>query len=461
MNRKVMVMVATIAVFSGIAPASMKVWFIEMIWAWGLVAILALTWSKFRFSVMPSGRNEGIRFHARGAVLVVGIVFAVPLLGDVEGTWGGTLDAMGQKLQLVFHIKENKCMLDSPDQGAFGIPGRIMSAKEMNTELSFKSIGGRYSGKIEKGRLCGTWKQGGMFFPLNMERKEKKAARPQEPKPPFPYRTEDIAFSNAEARLSGTLTLPKGFTRKTPAVVMVTGSGLQNRDEELFGHRPFAVIADCLARHGIASLRYDDRGCGKSVGKVKDISIENIALDAESGADWLRNKFDHVGILGHSEGGTVGIMLGRRDKVDFIVSLAGSSLKLKDVLDWQLRRKLKSIGRNEHQIAKELPLLKKNIVKDDGIRRYMEYDPVPAIKGTRCPVLALNGAMDTQVSAKEHLEVFRKNIPSSIKAKIKSYPGLNHMFQPCLTGEASEYAQIEQTISPEVLSDIISFIKEL
>ena len=394
-------------------------------------------------------------------VMAVGIIFALPLFGGVEGSWSGTLDAMGQKLQLVFHIKENKCTLDSPDQGAFGIVGKIMSAKEMNMELLFKSIGGRYSGKIEEGRLCGTWKQGGMSFPLNMERTEKKVARPQEPKPPFPYTTEDIVFSNAEARLSGTLMLPERFNRKTPAVVMVTGSGPQNRDEELFGHRPFAVIADCLARHGIASLRYDDRGCGKSVGKLKNISIENIALDAESGADWLRSKFDQVGVLGHSEGGTVGFMLGQRGKVDFIVSLAGSSLKLKDVLDWQLRRKLKILGRSEQQIAKELPLLKKKIAKDDGIRRYMEYDPIPAVKDIRCPVFALHGEKDTQVAAKEHLEVFSKNISPNIKVKTKSYPGLNHMFQPCLTGEANEYAQIEQTVSPEVLSDIIAFIQEL
>ncbi|MBR6586845.1 MAG: alpha/beta hydrolase [Kiritimatiellae bacterium] len=389
------------------------------------------------------------------------IFFALPLIGSVEGTWCGTLDAMGQKLQLVFHIKEDKCMLDSPDQGAFGIVGRIVSAKEMDTELSFKAIGGTYSGKIEKGSLCGTWKQGGMSFPLNMKRTEKKIVRPQEPKPPFPYRTEDVVFTNAEARLSGTLTLPKGFTRKTPAVVMVTGSGPQNRDEELFGHRPFAVIADFLARHGIASLRYDDRGCGKSVGKIKDISIENIALDAESGADCLRSRFDHVGILGHSEGGTVGFMLGRQGKVDFIVSLAGSSMKLKDVLDWQLRRKLKNLGRSKRQIEKELPSLKRSFMKDDGIRRYMEYDSVQDIKGIRCPVFALNGERDTQVSAKDHLGIFKRNISVDVKAKIKSYPELNHMFQPCITGEANEYAQIEQTISPEVLSDIVAFIKEL
>ena len=381
-------------------------------------------------------------FWIRTAVMIGAIAFALPLIGGVYGTWSGTLDAMGQKYRIVFHIEKDICKLDSPNQGAFGVAGQVVAAEEDNTELSFKGIGGRYSGKIENDCMRGTWRQGGMSFPLNLKRGVKKFSRPQDPLPPFPYYTEDVAFTNAEARLSGTITLPKGFTRKTPAVVMVTGSGLQNRDEELFGHRPFAVIADHLSRHGIASLRYDDRGCGKSRGKIKDISIENIALDAESAVACLRSRFDHVGILGHSEGGTIGFMLGQRGKVDFIVSLAGSSLKLKEVLDWQLRRKLKISGRSEGEIEKELPLLMKNIVKDEGIRRYMDYDPLAAVRDTRCPVFVLNGEKDMQVEYKKHLDFFRKNIPDLTKAKIKSYPELNHMFQPCLTGEANEYAQI-------------------
>ena len=408
---------------------------------------------------MEKGTTDNI-FWIRTAVMIGAIAFALPLFGGVCGTWSGTLDAMGQKYRIVFHIEKDTCKLDSPNQGAFGVAGRVVAAEENNTELSFKTIGGRYSGKIENDCMRGIWRQGGMSFPLNLKRGERKFSRPQDPLPPFPYYTEDVVFTNAEARLSGTITLPKGFTRKTPAVVMVTGSGLQNRDEELFGHRPFAVIADHLSRHGIASLRYDDRGCGKSRGKIKDISIENIALDAESAVACLRSRFDHVGMLGHSEGGTVGFMLGQRGKVDFIVSLAGSSLKLKEVLDWQLRRKLKILGRSECEIDKELPLLKKNFVKDDGIRRYMDYDPSAAVRDTLCPVFVLNGEKDTQVEYKKHLDVFRKNIPDLTKAKIKSYPGLNHMFQHCVTGEANEYAEIEHTISLEVLSDIVAFIKK-
>jgi pimeloyl-ACP methyl ester carboxylesterase len=242
---------------------------------------------------------------------------------------------------------------------------------------------------------------------------------------------------------------------------MASGSGPHNRDGEMFNHRPFAVIADFLARQGVATLRYDDRGVGKSSGKTKNISIEDIMLDAESGLECLRSRFRNIGVLGHSEGGTVAFMLAQRGKVDFIVSLAGSVLKMEDVLDEQLRMRLKSAGTDEREIAKSLPALKKAFVKDDGIRRYLDYDPIDAVKATHCPVFALNGEKDTQVLCEKHLSVLRDNLVPKEKMKIKSYPGLNHLFQHCKTGEFSEYATIEETISPEVLSDIVSFVKSV
>lgn len=286
--------------------------------------------------------------------------------------------------------------------------------------------------------------------------------RPQDPKPPFPYQMEQVAFKNADATLNGTLALPKNCNGDTPVLLMVTGSGPQNRDEEVFNHRPFAVIADCLARQGIATLRYDDRGVGDSKGKTKNISIEDIMMDAESGVDLLRKRFAHVGVLGHSEGGTVAFMLAQRGKADFVVSLAASALKLGDVLDGQLRAQLKGAGKSDREIAKELPELKQAFIRgDDGIRRYLDYDPLPAIKATHCPVLALNGEKDTQVLCEKHLPVLRENLKPKEKMTIKSYPGLNHLFQHCKTGAGTEYAQIEETISSEVLSDIVSFVKRV
>jgi fermentation-respiration switch protein FrsA (DUF1100 family) len=184
-------------------------------------------------------------------------------------------------------------------------------------------------------------------------------------------------------------------------------------------------------------------------------------LDAESGVECLRKRFAHVGVLGHSEGGTVSFMLAQKGKVDFVVSLAGSGLKVGDVLDEQLRKRLKSEGKSEKTIARELLGPKQSFIRDDGIRRYLDYDPLDAVKATRCPVLALNGEMDTQVSCEKHLSVLRENLVPKERMTVKSYPGLNHLFQHCKTGEFTEYANIEETISSDVLSDIASFVESV
>ena len=400
---------------------------------------------------------NGIKAMAAMVVLLWGFIATA----TIDGDWKGRIDAGAQKLGVVFHVKGAKCSLDVPVQGAFGVPGKIAHAKNGTVEFTFKAIGGCFTGKMEGGRLVGVWRQGAGEYPLTLVAGAMKMARPQEPKPPFPYRMENVVFKNADASLDGTLTLPENCDRETPVLLMASGSGPHNRDGEMFNHRPFAVIADFLARQGVATLRYDDRGVGKSSGKTKNISIEDIMLDAESGLECLRSRFRNIGVLGHSEGGTVAFMLAQRGKVDFIVSLAGSVLKMEDVLDEQLRMRLKSAGKDEREIAKSLPALKKAFVKDDGIRRYLDYDPIDAVKATHCPVFALNGEKDTQVLCEKHLSVLRDNLVPKEKVKIKSYPGLNHLFQHCKTGEFSEYATIEETISPEVLSDIVSFVKSV
>lgn len=394
-------------------------------------------------------------------LLAATLIATVHLLqgASVTGDWSGRLCAGLQTIGIVFHVEANRCTLDVPDQGAFGVAGTVQSANGESLELTFKSIGGSFKGKLKDGKLQGVWRQGFGIVPLTLTAGRPAIRRPQEPKPPFPYRTENVTFGNADASLGGTLTVPEKCDVDTPVLLMVTGSGPQNRDEELFNHKPFAVIADFLARRGIATLRYDDRGVGESKGKTKNVSIEDIALDAESGIGFLRGRFRHVGVLGHSEGGTVAFMLAQRGKVDFVVSLAGPALKLGDVLDEQLRMRLRSAGKGESEIARELPELKRSFIRDDGIRRYFDYDPLAAIKATHCPVLALNGEKDTQVVCDRHLPVLRENLVPKEKMTIRSYPDLNHLFQHCKTGEYVEYAQIEETISPEVLRDIASFVE--
>ena len=398
---------------------------------------------------------NGIKLIVTMFILLWGLIATA----TIDGDWEGQIDAGAQKLGVVFHVKGTKCSLDVSVQGAFGVPGKIVRAKNKSVEITFKAIGGRFTGKLKGGKLLGVWRQGAGEYPLTLVERIVKTIRPQEPKSPFPYRMENVVFKNADATLDGTLTLPENCDKDTPVLLMVSGSGPHNRDGEMFNHRPFAVIADFLARKGVATLRYDDRGVGKSSGKTKNISIEDIMLDAGSGVECLRSRFRNVGVLGHSEGGTVAFMLAQRAKVDFVVSLAGPVLKLEDVLDEQLRRRLKNAGKNEQEIAKALPKLKKSFVKDDGIRRYLDYDPIAAVKATHCPVFALNGEKDTQVPYEKHLSVLRDNLEPKEQMKIKSYPELNHLFQHCKTGEFTEYAAIEETISSEVLSDIVSFVK--
>lgn len=377
----------------------------------------------------------------------------------IKGDWHGQLNVGPEPIELVFHIDEKRCSLDVPVQGAFGIVGTVQSTNDESIEIMFQSIGGSFRGKLKSGQLQGSWHQGLCTIPLTLAEGKPTIRRPQNPMPPFPYRTENVVFENADALLCGTLTEPDDKTADTPVLLMITGSGPQNRDEEMFNHRPFAVIADFLARHGIATLRYDDRGVGESKGKTKGISIEDIMIDAESGIDFLHKRFARVGALGHSEGGTVAFMLAQKGKVDFIVSLAGSALRLGDVLDDQLRMRLKSAGKTEQEIVKELTRAKRAFLKDEGVSRYLAYNPIAAIRATHCPVLALNGEKDTQVVYDKHLPILRENLVPKEIMTIKSYPNLNHLFQHCESGEYIEYARIDETISPEVLLDIASFIK--
>ena len=284
--------------------------------------------------------------------------------------------------------------------------------------------------------------------------------RPQTPQPPFPYQTEEVAFTNenAEATFCGTLTLPKGANT---VMLMVTGSGQQNRDEELFEHKPFAVIADYLARHGIATLRYDDRATGKSVGgDVKDATTKDFADDALAGIEWLRQnkRFKKVGIIGHSEGGLIAFMLGALDKVDFIVSLAGPAVRGDSLLLEQNKALLgdKAKGLTIESVRSNVSALQKS-----WYNFYIDYDPQPDLARIACPVMAVNGSKDLQVVASQNIPALRRLLTKNGQNVIKEYPDLNHLFQYCQTGIPTEYGQIEETFSEEVLNDIVEWIQQL
>ena len=391
----------------------------------------------------------------------------------LEGSWSGKLKVGAMSLTLVLHLEQAegyvKASLDSPDQGAKGIPTSKEYLSDDSVAIKVESIGATYRAKLKDGKLDGTFSQSGMTFPLEMTKGVTEVKRPQEPKAPYPYETEEVIFKNEVdgATLAGTLTWPVGYdknAKKKPMVLLfVSGSGQQNRDEELMNHKPFLVIADYLARQGIASLRYDDRATGKSTGgDVKNATSEDFARDAAAGLEFLRSKkaFSKVGILGHSEGGTIAFMLGAQKKVDFIVSLAGPSIKGDTLLAAQSNRILSFSGMPAN-VTVEKYRQTASAAKIPWLDWFTNYDPTDNIRQTRCPVFALNGNYDCQVISSLCLPAFQKLLPPSKKNLIKEYPGLNHLFQHSTTGLPTEYGSIEETISPEVLSDIAAWIKQL
>ena len=390
---------------------------------------------------------------------------------QISGPWTGQLDLGAQKLTIVLHFDKDAsgkdvCTMDSPDQSAKGIPATLNFISADSVNIVVPSIGMTYAGKLNEGELKGTFSQMGMKLPLDMKPGEVKHNRPQHPVEPYPYQTKEITFQNeaANACFAGTLVYPEGYKEgeKVPVLIMVTGSGAENRDEEVFDHKPFLVIADYLARHGVASLRFDDRGVGKSTGSMEGATTKDFAEDALAGIEMLRGlkQFSKVGVLGHSEGGSVAFMLGAKQKVDFIISMAGVGAKGDTALTAQANRTYELMGVpmqvNVAQYRAQVAQL-----NSPWLNYFLDYDPIPDIQGTRCPVLAINGDKDVQVVSSLNLKGIEMALPKNKKNLVKEYPGLNHLFQHCTTGLPTEYAGIEETISEEVLGDIATWINGL
>lgn len=405
----------------------------------------------------------------------------------ISGPWTGKLNVLGGELRLVFHLDDGACSMDSPDQSVKGIPAKL-ERSERGVKVSVPSINASFEGEYRDSLIVGTFSQHGQSFPLTLAPGEKRLSRPQTPVGPFPYQMQEVSFSNGDAVLKGTLVTPQGCTRETPVLLMVTGSGLQNRDEEIFEHKPFAVIADALARKGIATLRYDDRGFGESSGDLVQVTTEDLKNDALAGVSLLRGRFYHVGVLGHSEGGTIALMLAEEGKADFVVSLAGNIVSGEKTLLEQNRRELQKAGYAQNVVdgycqaleslfdalkagkdpevpSSGLPAgLLQNLkaVKAQSSTPYMRYflalDISDSLGKISCPVLALNGTLDSQVNCEENLNLLRSGL--RVPEDIHSIEGLNHFFQHCKTGDFSEYNEIEETFAPEVLTIIADWIQQ-
>ena len=414
----------------------------------------------------------------KAIILFILVLMSLTGLAQVQptsaliGSWSGKLKAGAISLTLVLHLEQADgyvtVTMDSPDQGAKG----LACTKDYLSDDSIAvtvNIGATYRAKLKDGALDGTFSQSGMSLPLVLTRGVPEVKRPQRPQPPYPYETEEVSFRNEKdsATLAGTLTYPVGYSKqskKKPVVVLlVSGSGQQNRDEELMNHSPFLVIADYLARQGIATLRYDDRATGASVGgDVKNATTEDFMRDAEAGLDFLRRQkaFSKVGLLGHSEGGAIAFMLAARKKTDFIVSLAGPGVKGDTLLVEQGNRIMQLSG-TPVTMTVEQYRQQPEVQQMRWLQWFIDYDPSADIRKSRCPVFALNGDRDCQVISSQNLTAIRQLLPKSKKNLIKEYPSLNHLFQHCTTGLPTEYSDIEETISPEVLSDIAQWINGL
>lgn len=442
-------------------------------------------------------------------IILIALLLPFAAFSQVEGYyWKGTLDLGPQQLELGFDIKDGDSLnttLDVPTQGAYGIPAQSTIDGQKIT-INISSIGAKYQGTINGETMTGTFSQHGMDFPLDLAKSNKKQAkkvRPQDPKEPFDYIVEDVSFENKTdgITLAGTLTIPSG-KGPFPAVMLVSGSGAQNRDGELMDHRPFLVIADYLTRNGIAVLRYDDRGFAQSEGDAATATSADLANDAQAAFNYLlgRKEINHnnIGIVGHSEGGMINFMVAAREqKVAFIISLAGPALKGSEILKQQQNDILKAQGFSDEAIAfststnkrlidiveetKETDsiypkiehILKGMGLNEETIRQttetllspwmvyFIKHDPTDDIVATQCPALLLNGTKDLQVSATQNLAAFKKIAKQHHKKNLVvcKMKGLNHLFQHCKTGLPTEYIEIDETIAPEVLEKIKKFVE--
>jgi pimeloyl-ACP methyl ester carboxylesterase len=432
---------------------------------------------------------------------------------SMDGAWAGALDISGIQLHLVFHIASSAAGLtstmDSPDQGAKGIPTTSTTLTGNKLTIAVAMIHGEFVGTASPDgkSIAGMWEQGGNSLPLTLKPLTGAASlepkRPQTPKPPFPYASEDVTYPNPQGHntLAATLTLPEG-KGPFPAVLLITGSGPNDRDETILGHKPFLVLADYLTRHGIAVLRADKRGVGKSTGDLATATSADFATDAQAGLDYLHTRTEidprRTGLLGHSEGGLIApvVAAAHPAEVAFIVLLAGPGEPGLDIIVAQTR--LISLASGvapavaEKNAAEERTLLTTvTQSKDDAslqqqltvalgadgmpkdrvpgtiqqltspwFRYFLSYDPAPTLARARCPVLALDGSKDVQVPPAENLALIRKALESGDNKHVttEELPGLNHLFQHATTGAPNEYAKIEETISPEVLTKVSTWI---
>lgn len=444
---------------------------------------------------------------------------------DITGKWNGLLKVPGMELRVAFNISLSgdlySATMDSPDQGAFGIPMTAAEFKDNSLKITHTMAGIVYLGTIGKdGIISGTFTQAGQVFPLNLTRdfiQKAETKRPQDPVQPYPYYSEDLIVRNVadSLDLACTLTLPDK-EGKYPVVILISGSGPQDRNEELLGHKPFLVLSDYLTRNGIGVLRFDDRGTNKSTGKYSNATSADFAKDVMSLVQYLKTRPGvdplKIGLIGHSEGGIIAPMVAvKSPDVAFIVLMAGTGVRGDELLLMQQEAIGRASGTSEEELQlmssinrKAFDIVIENSKTEDISKKLTDYlmsersnfpstqkpegmsdedfvkmivtqttspwmlyfikhDPALVLEHVKCPVLAINGSKDLQVPSVVNLEKIRTSLAKAgnQKVTIKELEGLNHLFQECTTGAPTEYATIEQTISPKALEAILTWIKNL
>jgi hypothetical protein len=441
---------------------------------------------------------------------------------SIEGKWYGKLKIQNSELRVVFDIKRSDSLytgkMDSPDQGATGIPMESVTFTKSILNIKHSSILMEYNGVYMGDKIIGTFRQAGQTFQLNLSKRVPEgSARPQEPKEPFPYISEEVYIPNKRDSivLAGTLTLP-GDGKVHNAVILISGSGPQNRNEEIMGHKPFLLLSDFLTRNGIAVLRYDERGVGASGGKFALANTMDFAEDVKWAYKFLRTRGDigKIGLIGHSEGGIIApIVASENDDISFIVLMAAPGIKGRDVIIAQQAAIAQASGSSEEDIEayqnlnnkifdlieihkEDITSLKKIIsqtlvkesngeIPQSAINKelaslltpwmifFLSYDPVDTLKKIECPVLSINGNKDLQVISNTNLDAIymaltgekrpNNTVVTHSNKSVTSieFEGLNHLFQTAPTGNPKEYSTIEETINPSVLKSILEWINEI
>lgn len=477
------------------------------------------TWSQSGYS-FPLELRRGTATPAAAAAPPPPVPPADPEeLRPFAGEWGGIIDLVSLRLRVRLEMAEGGLTgrMFSVDQGNAEIPIGAVTVAGKQIVLDVPVVQGRYDGVLapDGRRIEGTWRQGALQAALNLTRDTVPAAprRPQEPEPPLPYSAEDVTFRNEAAglTLAGTLTRPPG-EGPHPAVILITGSGTQDRDETVAGHRPFLVLADYLTRRGFAVLRCDDRGAGKSDMPSGDFTTRDLAGDTQAAFDFLKGQSGidgrRIGLAGHSEGGVIAPMVAADNpEVAFVVLMAGTGAPGARVLERQVELLARAEGKSEAEVRR-LAQAEKDVLAavlgdgDPAVRRqraaelirnslsddqkkqlpdpeqfigqqldalfnpwmqfFLTFDPRPTLARVKCPVLAVGGEKDAQVPAAEHLSLIERAVRDGGNTRVTTrlLPGLNHMFQTCRTGAVSEYAAIEETLSPLFLQTVGDWLAE-